>query len=70
MVGIIIEIVVIVGLMWFEDELVYKHIRKIDKKARMDLNNWELEHINELLERKKLLESVTETNSNNSSTNL
>lgn len=56
--------------MWFEDELVYKHIRKIDKKARMDLNNWELEHINELLERKKFLESVTETNSDNSSTNL
>jgi len=70
MVGIIIEIVVIVGLMWFEDCLVYKHIRKIDKKARMDLNNWELEHINELLERKKFLESVTETNSDNSSTNL
>jgi len=70
MVGIIIEIVVIVGLMWFEDCLVYKHIRKSDKKARMDLNNWELEHINELLERKKFLEIVTETNIDNSSTNL
>lgn len=68
MVGIILEVGLIVGLLWFEDYLVYKHIRKIDKKTRMELDNWELEHINELIERKKFLESVSEVNSNNNTT--
>lgn len=70
MVGIIIEVGIIIAFLWFEDLLVYKHIRKIDKKARMNLNNWELEHINDLLERKKILENDIEVNSNNSSANL
>lgn len=70
MVGIILEVGLIVGLLWFEDYLVYKHIRKIDMKKRMEIDNWELEHINELLERKKFLESVSEVNSNNNSSNI
>ena len=70
MVGIILEVGLIVGLLWFEDYLVYKHIRKIDMKKRMEIDNWELEHINELIERKKFLESVSEVNSNNNTTDI
>lgn len=70
MVNVIIEVILIVGLLYFEDYLIYKKIRKIDKKARMDLNNWELEHINELLERKKILENDIKNNSDNSITDL
>lgn len=47
-----IEIILLIGIFFLEDYLVYKWIRKIDKKERAYLNEWETEHIKNLLELK------------------
>ena len=47
---LLIEIILLIGIFFLEDYLVYKWIRKIDKKERAILNEWETDHIKKLLE--------------------
>lgn len=56
MIGIIIEIGLIFCLFYFEDILIYKRIKKIDQKKREELNNWELKHYDELIEKAKQID--------------
>lgn len=50
MILFIIQVAILIGVFFLEDFLVYKWIRRIDKKERKFLNEWETEHIKSLLE--------------------
>lgn len=49
MISLIVELAIFLGLFFLEDFLIYKFIRRIDKKEREFLNEWETEHIKSLL---------------------
>lgn len=53
MINVIIEVALIFTIFYFEDILIYKRIKKIDKKKREELNDWELKHYDELEKRAK-----------------
>lgn len=48
MIKFIFNIIVIIGVTFLTEILAYKHIRKIDKKERAKLQEWELEYLKKL----------------------
>lgn len=52
MIIFLFQMLFLLGLFFLEDYLVYKWIRKIDKKEREYLNEWETEYIKSLLKLK------------------
>lgn len=51
----VIKIVILGIFLYLENLFAYKHIRKIDKKERNSLNTWETKHIEELIQKNKVL---------------
>lgn len=48
MIFFIFEIIILIIIFFLEDLLTYKYIKRIDKKEREFVNNWEIEHITRL----------------------
>ena len=65
----ILIIIVIILIIFISEFITYKIIKRIDKKEREKLYNWELGYIKQLTEEKKLLKEVTKNSTNNSTTN-
>lgn len=42
------EVIILIIIFFLEDLLTYRYIKKIDKKEREFVNNWEIEHITRL----------------------
>lgn len=50
MIKFLFNIFIIVFVTFATEMIAYKHIRKIDKKERKKLQNWELEYLKDLKE--------------------
>ena len=65
----ILLIIVIILIIFISEFITYKIIKRIDKKEREKLYNWELGYIKQLTAEKKFLKEVTKIGTNNSITN-
>lgn len=48
MIKFLFNIIIIVFIVFISELLAYKHIRKIDKKERIKLQQWELKYLKKL----------------------
>lgn len=65
----ILLIIIIIFVIFISEFITYKIIKRIDKKEREKLYNWELGYIKQLTAEKKKLKEVKKNDSDSSTTN-